>query len=39
VGYGYFLVGLRETFRKPAIASFREWLLAEIAPLVIPPRG
>jgi LysR family transcriptional regulator, glycine cleavage system transcriptional activator len=35
VGYGYFLVGLRETFRRPAIASFRDWLLSEIAPLAV----
>jgi LysR family glycine cleavage system transcriptional activator len=33
VGHAYFLVGLRETFRRPAIASFRDWLLSEIAPL------
>lgn len=39
VGHGYYLVGLRETFRRPAIVSFRRWLVAEIAPLVVTSRG
>lgn len=35
VGRGYYLVGLRETFRRPEVAAFRSWLLAELAPLVL----
>ena len=30
VGHSYFLVGLRETFRRPEIAAFRAWLLEEL---------
>jgi DNA-binding transcriptional LysR family regulator len=32
--HGYFLVGLRETFRRPEIAAFRTWLLEELRGLV-----
>jgi LysR family glycine cleavage system transcriptional activator len=33
VGHAYSLVGLRETFRRPEIAAFRDWLRLEIATL------
>jgi LysR family glycine cleavage system transcriptional activator len=33
VGHAYSLVGLRETFRRPEIAAFRDWLRSEIASL------
>jgi LysR family glycine cleavage system transcriptional activator len=36
VGHAYSLVGLRETFRRPEIAAFREWLRHEIAQLTAP---
>jgi LysR family glycine cleavage system transcriptional activator len=36
VGHGYFLVGLRETFRRPEISAFRAWLLEELRGLVAP---
>jgi LysR family glycine cleavage system transcriptional activator len=29
VGHAYYLVGLRETFRRPEVHAFREWLRAE----------
>jgi LysR family glycine cleavage system transcriptional activator len=34
--HGYFLVGLRETFRRPEIEAFRAWLLGELRGLVGP---
>ena len=33
VGHAYSLVGLRETFRRPEIAAFRDWLRLEIREL------
>jgi LysR family transcriptional regulator, glycine cleavage system transcriptional activator len=36
VGHAYSLVGLRETFRRPEIAAFRDWLRHEIATLAAP---
>ena len=36
VGHVYSLVGLRETFRRPEIAAFRDWLRREIATLSAP---
>jgi LysR family transcriptional regulator, glycine cleavage system transcriptional activator len=36
VGHAYSLVGLRETFRRPEIAAFRDWLRLEMATLVAP---
>lgn len=36
VGHAYSLVGLRETFRRPEIAAFRDWLRLEIAALAKP---
>lgn len=36
VGHAYSLVGLRETFRRPEIAAFRDWLRAEIRMLAAP---
>jgi LysR family glycine cleavage system transcriptional activator len=36
VGHSYSLVGLRETFRRPEIAAFRDWLRLEIATLAAP---
>ena len=33
VGHAYSLVGLRETFRRPEIAAFRDWLRREIQSL------
>lgn len=36
VGHAYSLVGLRETFRRPEIAAFREWLRLEIRELAAP---
>jgi LysR family transcriptional regulator, glycine cleavage system transcriptional activator len=33
VGHAYSLVGLRETFRRPEIAAFRDWLRLEVATL------
>jgi LysR family transcriptional regulator, glycine cleavage system transcriptional activator len=33
VGHAYSLVGLRETFRRPEIAAFRDWIRREIATL------
>jgi LysR family glycine cleavage system transcriptional activator len=36
VGHAYSLVGLRETFRRPEIAAFRDWLRLEIATLATP---
>ena len=29
VEHAYYLVGLRETFRRPEVAAFRDWLLSE----------
>lgn len=29
VGYGYYLVGLKETFRRAEVQAFREWLRGE----------
>jgi len=29
VRYGYYLVGLRETFRRPEVEAFRRWLASE----------
>jgi LysR family transcriptional regulator, glycine cleavage system transcriptional activator len=37
VGHAYSLVGLRETFRRPEIAAFRDWLRLEIAALAAAP--
>jgi LysR family transcriptional regulator, glycine cleavage system transcriptional activator len=39
VGYAYSLVGLRETFRRPEIAAFRDWLRLEMAALAAAPYG
>lgn len=39
VGHAYSLVGLRETFRRPEIAAFRDWLRLEIASLATAPPG
>jgi LysR family glycine cleavage system transcriptional activator len=36
VGHAYSLVGLRETFRRPEIAAFRDWLRLEIRELAGP---
>lgn len=36
VGHAYSLVGLRETFRRPEVAAFRDWLRLEIATLTTP---
>ena len=36
VGHAYSLVGLRETFRRPEIAAFRDWLRLEIGTLSAP---
>ena len=36
VGHAYSLVGLRESFRRPEIAAFRDWLRLEIAELAAP---
>jgi len=36
VGHAYSLVGLRETFRRPEIAAFRDWLRREISALAPP---
>jgi LysR family glycine cleavage system transcriptional activator len=36
VGHAYTLVGLRETFRRPEIAAFRDWLRLEIRELARP---
>lgn len=36
VGHAYSLVGLRETFRRPEIAAFRDWLRLEIGTLTAP---
>jgi LysR family glycine cleavage system transcriptional activator len=36
VGHAYTLVGLRETFRRPEIAAFRDWLRLEIRELAWP---
>lgn len=33
VGFAYHLVGLRETFRRPEVAAFREWLHRAIGEL------
>ena len=33
VGHAYSLVGLRETFRRPEVAAFRDWLRREIRSL------
>jgi len=30
--FAYYIVGRAETFQRPAIAAFRDWLLAEVAP-------
>jgi LysR family transcriptional regulator, glycine cleavage system transcriptional activator len=38
VGHAYSLVGLRETFRRPEIAAFRDWLRLEIRELADPGR-
>jgi LysR family glycine cleavage system transcriptional activator len=34
VGYGYYLVGLRETFRRPEVRAFRDWLVSETKDIV-----
>jgi len=31
--FAYYIVGRAETFQRPAIAAFRDWLLAEVAPV------
>lgn len=36
VGHSYSIVGLRETFRRPEVAAFRDWLRLEIATLAVP---
>ena len=36
VGNAYYLVGLRETFRRPEIAAFRDWLRVEARALTQP---
>jgi LysR family glycine cleavage system transcriptional activator len=33
VGHAYYLVGLRESFRRPEVAAFRDWLRAEVRTL------
>jgi LysR family glycine cleavage system transcriptional activator len=37
VGHAYSLVGLRETFRRPEVAAFRDWLRLEIGTLAAAP--
>ncbi len=36
VGNAYYLVGLRETFRRPEIAAFRDWLRLEARTWTMP---
>lgn len=36
VGHAYYLVGLRETFRRPEVQAFRDWLRVEIEHLAPP---
>lgn len=36
VGHAYYLVGLRETFRRPEVAIFRDWLRREFRTLARP---
>lgn len=36
VGHSYYLVGLRETFRRPEVAAFCDWLRREARALVRP---
>ena len=36
VGHSYYLVGLRETFRRPEVAAFCDWLRREARTLSRP---
>src|SRR6478752_4913266 len=36
VGHAYWLLGLRETFRRPEIAAFRSWLRREVREVPAP---
>ncbi len=37
VGNAYYLVGLRETFRRPEIAAFRDWLRLQASKFAVTP--